>query len=114
MSATSTVGMESGGRAGSMSLKVSGDYGDYMEVVWFSDLNQVSELTVGGAFGPWYVARNILMVSDSVPTDQRILAAAKHFQRLVGEPCLTQNQARAMWDIFRAIWDYFEIDAPIA
>jgi hypothetical protein len=114
MSAISTVEMGNAVRAGSMLLKVSGDYGDYMEVVWVSGLNQVLELTVGGVFGPWYIARNILLASGLEDTDRHILAAAKHFQRLVGEPCLTQNQARVMWDIFRAIWDFLEIDAPIA
>jgi hypothetical protein len=114
MSATSTAGMEIADLGGTMSLRVSGVFGDYLELVWASDLNQVLELTVGGVFGPWYIARNILMVSGSGPMDQRILQAAKHFQRLVGEPSLTQNHPHAMWNNFRAIWDYLEIDAPLA
>lgn len=114
MSAISTPGMGIVVQAGTMSLMALGASGDYMEVVWSSDLNLVLELTVGGVSGPLYVARHIPMVSDLVDTDLRILRAARHFQRLVGEPSSTPRSRLWTWDIFRAIWDYFETDAPLA
>lgn len=114
MSAISTLAMESAAQAGTMSLMALGASGDYMEVVWYSDLNLVLELTVGGVSGPLYVARRIPMVSDLVGTDLRILRVAKHFQRLVGEPSSMPRPRLWTWDIFRAIWDYLETDAPLA
>lgn len=114
MSVTSTVEMGKEGLVGSTLLKVYGAYGAVMEVLYTCDSNQVMELTVGSVLGPWYVARNIPMASGLQDTDQRILAAARHFRLVAGEQSLMLKTGPELWNLFRTIWDYLEIDAPLA
>lgn len=112
--AISTAEMGKEGPGGSTLLKVYGDSGECMEILYASDLNLVLELTVGSVLGPWYIARNIHMVSGSPDTDLRILRAVKHFRQHVGVPSLMLKTVQGSWNLFRQIWDFLEVDEPLA